>query len=271
MVRKVLDTNVLVDIHSCHDIVRKYGERAKTLGPAAMTDRDVVFRRARAREGLLLAIYLHNVKATTFTLQGEAMRVLEKAAPPSAQGGTSLPTDHLRFFIWFVKDRVIPGWNLHFCLPKKGGNWPGLIANRELVKGNLSDPDHPDVLEPTGNRADLFHVAMAKERKLDLITNEGFTPDGYGVGKVSEWARAEGVRTLFPKDVYAGKLNEDYAADKFLERFAREAPAYLEERERKNGPSYNQDFMEYLGGYYRHILFGDVEGSDEPVPVRIGS
>jgi hypothetical protein len=229
----------------------------------------LAYRWVTSREGLLLAIYLHTIGAKTYSLQSEAVKMLMKWAPPSEKGGAYLPSDYARFFIYFVKDYLLPDWDLRVCTPKIGGNWPQFIRNVPFTNANLLVPDHPDVLNPEGNDADLWHIATAKEGNFDLITNEGFTPTGYRVGKISKKAQKEGVRTLFPKDVYAKKVDEDFTARAFLHRFRQEAPRYLGARRAEIGPDGGHKFLSFMDGHYQHILFGDMPGTARRAQVRI--
>ena len=87
----VLDTNAFLDVYSCHDVLRDYEALYTNLGQAAAEDPKCVYRRARARESLLLAIYLHQLQGATVTLQDELLKQLEGAAPPRTPEGTPTP------------------------------------------------------------------------------------------------------------------------------------------------------------------------------------
>lgn len=52
-VSAILDTNVLMDLYSCHELIRTYDQAGITAH-----SREAVYRRARARGALLLAVFL---------------------------------------------------------------------------------------------------------------------------------------------------------------------------------------------------------------------
>jgi hypothetical protein len=72
-VAAVLDTNAFLDVYSCHDVFRDYEALYANMGQAAAADPKCVDR--RARESLLLAIYLHQLRVATVTLQDELLEV----------------------------------------------------------------------------------------------------------------------------------------------------------------------------------------------------
>jgi hypothetical protein len=271
MPKFVLDSNALLDFYTNRDFADVYDAKVRALGTAADDDPQVVYRRARARESLLLAIYLHNVGATTYSLQGEVITKLTEAAPPHLEGGVDLVKDHTSFVIHFVKDYVLSRWKALFIQPKGQSNdWPKLIQHPDLQKGALQDPTAKEVLEPTGSRADLFHIAMAKRRgALTLVTNEGFCETGYEAGKITKWAAKEGIRSVFPKDVYADKLNERSAAEIFMRRFRGEAERYIAKRREEIGPDLGYEVITWMEGFYRHVLFGHTAGREDPVRVSV--
>jgi hypothetical protein len=84
----VLDTNVKLDIYSCHDFVRTADDaitKATGTPVAALEEPRVTYRFARARESLLLAMYLHARSAKTFSLHRELVDRLTTSGP-SRQG-----------------------------------------------------------------------------------------------------------------------------------------------------------------------------------------
>jgi hypothetical protein len=87
----VLDTNAFLDVYSCHDVMRDYALLYEQVGNAAAEARKIIYRRARSRESLLLAIHLHNIGARTVTLQSELLDQLEMAAPSNPPAGEPYP------------------------------------------------------------------------------------------------------------------------------------------------------------------------------------
>jgi hypothetical protein len=79
----VIDTNVLLDLYSCHDfeaVVVKHGADL-----VAISHPDTIYRRARAREAVILAVYLDRIEATTLSLQHEALDLIQRHVPPTAR------------------------------------------------------------------------------------------------------------------------------------------------------------------------------------------
>ena len=89
----VMDTNVLVDIFSCVDLERE-ARKAEDPGSSAS-----VYRRARVRESLVLAWWLHEHHATTWGLEFELRRQLAALVPPAdtRQFGTHYTTRFIHF------------------------------------------------------------------------------------------------------------------------------------------------------------------------------
>ena len=252
----VVDSNVLLDVYSCHDVVESYNDAYERSGNAAIDHPSVVFRRARARESLLLAIYFGKIGATTHSLHNEAIDRLITRAPP-APGGQSMTSDFATTFVHFVKDYVLGGWTPELVTPKLAWeNAPVAIRLRVTQK----------TAGPVGNNADAWHIAHAKERRLVLITNEGFSPTGYAQGKIAKRAAAEGVQTAFPHEFYRGKINDAEEIEAFLLSFRQEATRYLDARDSNDAMG---EVLRWVYGYFRLVLLGEAEGRVDPVRVSI--
>jgi hypothetical protein len=237
----ILDTNVFIDVHSCHDLIDTFDGLHATVGNAAIEDPAVTYRLARARESVLLVIYLNKIGATTFNLHSEAVEMLMRSAPP-APGGTSMKSDFTTVFLHFVKDYVLPDWSP--TMPTE----PGTEAK---------------------NEADAALIECAKKHNLPLITNEGYTPKGLVEIKMRKLAREAGVQVFAPREFYAGKIDEAEEIAAFLQRFREHAPGYLKERNQTLGPDQMGKVLGWIIGYYRMILLGVVEGRDTPVRVTL--
>jgi hypothetical protein len=237
----VTDTNVLLDIYSCHDLSTAYDQAYARLGGGAVDDLAVVYRRARARESLLLAMHFNKVKAATCSLHFEPLDLLTRRAPP-APGGATLESDFTTVFIYFVKDYVLPDWTTQ--MPTQPGG-------------------------EAGSDADKAYVAFAKEHGLPLITNEGYGQNGIVDEKMRKLAKDEGVAVFAPREFYAGKIDEAVEIEAFLRRFKEQAPAYMEERKRDLGEDNIGEVLTWIFGYYRMILRGEVEGSTTPVRMSV--
>jgi hypothetical protein len=228
----VLDTNVMLDVYSCHDLANEYRKGGDVAGPEA------TYRRARARESLMLAIYLHSIRATTYGLHHEVPRMLTEMVDPAAHGAWE--NHFTTLFVHFVKDEVLFGWRDEFV------------------------PDNDLGVE--GEAADERLLTYARDNKISLITNEGFKVRGVKDKKLRARAKAQGVEVFTPREFYEGKLDEVPAMQAFLKRFAERAPAYIKQHNREFGPSKVGDSLKLLLGVYRHILFGEIrDGSLLPV------
>jgi hypothetical protein len=233
----VVDTNVILDTHSIHDVMGAYDREHADLDAP-----DLVFRRARARESLLAMVYLNKIKARTFSLHSELLEQLTKYAPPEATPGTQFESDFTRMFIWFVKDYVLPDWDSR--LPREPGG-------------------------ERANGADAALIDAAKELGVPLITNEGFNKDGYGEGKIGKSAAAAGVTWYHPRTFYEGKIDEATESKAFLDRCRAEAPRYLDDLWTKRGRDKSDELLKLVIGSYRHILLGETEGRTTPVRVTL--
>ena len=61
----VVDTNVIVELFSVHDVKREFEAKAIVLGKDAWEDPLVKYRVARARAAMLLALHFNDSCATT--------------------------------------------------------------------------------------------------------------------------------------------------------------------------------------------------------------
>lgn len=238
----VIDTNVFVEIHSCHDLRRDFERLHAKLGNAAIEHPDITLRMQRARESAVLAMYFHSIGAHTYSLRGEAIDMLQQLAPP-APGGTSMDSDFTMVFAHFVLDYVLNDWKS--------------IADE--VPETVSD-----------DAADLLLIDYAKANDLPIITAEGYTRDGIVDDNKKRNMRARckaaGVSVYAPREFYAGKIEPDEAIERFLERFAARVPEWLAVRGKNDKMG---EVLRWIFGYYRMILRGEVEGQDEPITTRL--
>lgn len=232
----VLDTNVILDTHSCHDLLTKLDELVPSLGDAALDDQAVTFRLERAREAMLLAIYLHKIGATTFSLHNEVLEKLARFSPPGALA-TSFTTAFTTVFIHFVKDFVLGRWNT--TMPTQPGT-------------------------ERGNGADRALVAAALERSVPLVSTEGYSHTGeIDEGKlIRRLAGQQGVEVCLPREVYAGKMNEGIEIEAFLHRFADNVPKYVRDHHRRFGEDGSADVLTTIFGIYRLVLKGEAADRD---------
>ncbi len=224
----VVDTNIILDTHAVHDWLATYRSRELVMGEAALTEHYVQYRTKRARESMLLAIYLDKVRAVTCSLHNEGIDIMTRCVPPRSVGGPSETVYFTEFSVWFVFETLLPNWtratfNVH------GGQ--------------------------RGSQADLVLIQHAKKHGLPLITNEGNLPGGIVDDGMRKKAKAAGVRPLAPSEFYGNKINEVEEVDRFLERFRAEAPKYLRDRRRRFGDlDHGGEQMAFMYRYYLFIF-----------------
>lgn len=217
--------------------MQKYAE----LGEGAVDQEPMVYRRARARESLLLCMHLHGSWSDTLSLH-EALAQLMAKAPPD-QLASSFETAFTTIFIWFVKDYVLPRWEM--LVPTQPGT-------------------------EKGSAADRAYVESAKSGGLPLVTNEGFTPSGIVDQGLRKRAKTAGVPVFTPREFYDGKINEAVEIGGFLTRFRDQAPRYLAAHwERIGKKDKSDELLTLVFGVYRHVLLGETEGRSTPVRVSM--
>lgn len=230
----VIDSNVLIEATSCVDVFRHYLRDNFEARSA-----DATLRRQKARESLLLSVYLDSIGATTFSLN-EAYRITLRTIVP----GDLNTLENLVLATWahYVKARVLPNWTI--TLPATGEG------------------------EPTGNDADALLVRRAKEYDVPLISHEGVKVTGidedWGIRKR---ARAEGVRVLAPREFYPGS-DELLLSAQFLQRFDDGLEEYVREFGDRDGKRENMLDVRHC---YLHILYGVSDELAEPLPIRLSA
>ena len=229
----LVDTNVLLDIYTITDWQREH-ERC---GLEDLDGARFVYRRARARESLLLAMYFNQVKALTYGLNNEVLRTIVRASPPAQQ--TELSTHYTTFFVHFVSEQVLPDWRHTW----EDGNDEGL----------------------SGTKCDDRLLVLAEEHSLPIITNEGFTETGtseFNSRSLRTKAKAHGVPAYSPREFWCGKLDEKATIQRFLDRFRQHAPHFINANPH---PRTAEDSLTIIHGYYLHVLLGITEGREAPV------
>lgn len=224
----VVDTNIILDTHAAHDWLATYRSRELVMGGAALDEHHVAYRTKRARESMLLAIYLDKLRAVTCSLHNEGLDIMTKRVPPRNVGGPSEVVFFTEFTVWFVFERVLPNWN-RATFNLRGGQ--------------------------RGNQADLVLIEHAKKHRLPLLTNEGNLPGGIVDVGIRKKAKAAGVRPMAPSEFYDTKIDEAAEVDRFFERFRAEAPRYLRERQRRFGDADGGEAqMAFMHRFYLFIF-----------------
>ncbi len=202
----VIDSNVLLELYSCHDIARAPQDAKQ-------------YRIDRARDSLVLAIYLDQVRATTYGLF-EAIEINRQRVPPGPVADAGERSYELLFttmFVWFVKDHVLTRWQ------------PIAARDHDKLRSNAADRHLED---------------FAYEHRKPLITREA---------KLAKRARARGVEVYSPREFWEGRLDVTNAGQRFLRRFDAErvifARKYPDATERLR---VLRDMFEF----YRYLLLG---------------
>jgi len=93
----VLDTNVVLDIVSIHDV-------AQTVPAQNQTTLDHAFRRRRARAALLLGCYCHEQQIQTVSIREAVDKLLDRVPP-----GESFESYFVTSFWSFLRPQVLSG------------------------------------------------------------------------------------------------------------------------------------------------------------------
>lgn len=181
---EVLDSNLLIDFFDFHHVHDLWN------GGKPVDEARLVQRCTRMRDALLLGMGFHAMKARTYTLTHEPLNLLERFAPPEANG---LQTAFVRAAQLYVRAEVLSDW---------------LIVN----------PDDDGNPEPTGSRADRELARVASEYGLPLITLDG---------DLRKRAAKAGVVVLSPHEYLAQtKLDMQKELNVFYKRYLDRLPAY---------------------------------------------
>jgi hypothetical protein len=226
----VLDTNVQLEVHSCHDLDEVATALTNSLVDVPIGHPKLEYRRRRVRDSLLMVAHFDRIGASTYCLHFEAVEMLLRRAPPGASATAAFTTQ----FLYFVKDYVLPNWQS--LMPKEA----------ETVKGRAADDELID---------------RALEFGVPLITNEGNTETGSDHSdpkKIPYKAMVRGVKVYSPREYIAGKFDPEVEATRFLDRFAREAPGYIRGHCEKFGPDGIADALNWINKYYRWIFINDI-------------
>lgn len=236
----VLDTNVFLEVFSVHDLFEAYDAFPSTDALVSELNTEaLVYRRARARWALLMAIRLHHERAVSYSL-GEAYVQMCKLVNNDGQDPKGNIT---AMIVNFVAPRILSEWQCH---------WPTV-----------------DETPRKGNAADDAYVEYAQAHDLPLISWEGYRENGTidETKRLRRWAAATGVAVLTPEQYYE-RSGCDAEADIawFLSRFRLEAPDYIAESPNSEAV---RDALVYTYGGYEHFLLGTTRLDGRPVSVTM--
>jgi len=212
----------MLEIYSCADLADEYTVNEVADSPAA------VYRRARAREALLLAIYLHEAKVATWSLANETLNHMQRVADPKKLDD---PKTHFTYvFVNYVKDEVLPGWKAILTSPADEG-----------LKGSACD---------------AYLLRVAQHNGVPLVTNEGYSAKGIDDSHgLRRQGRDAGARVFTPREYWSGKINPKRAARRFIQAFRKGVPHYLRHKAGNNVRDAARIF-EWIDGYFHHVLLG---------------
>jgi hypothetical protein len=220
--RCVIDTNVLLELYSVHDLTTLYTAEHGRHGDGAEHLASVVYRRRRAAYALALAIALHEKAQTTFQLGGESLRILEKRVPPDSD---SLELAYVQLFLYYIKDYCLTDWNS--------------VTDANIDAGAI------------GDACDDILLNVARVNTLPLITNEGNNVEGvddsHGLRKR---AIDSGVRVYTPRE-YLAELGVAFpaASMRFAERFHQNQDRYIATREHNDADAV-REHLSFIGKVY---------------------
>lgn len=200
----VLDTNVLLELYSIHDLSKLYAEEFEKHGETAGELARVLYRRKRAAYALGLAIALHERSLATFQLGGESLRILQERVPP---GEDSLELAYVELFLYYVKDYCLADWSA--------------VTDEKIDEG------------AKGNACDDNLLNIARVNRVALITNEGSSQHGIDdTHGIRGRARSAGVPVFTPAE-YLGTLGVRFpeASIRFADRFRQRQDDFLAVRQ----------------------------------------
>lgn len=217
----ILDTNVLIDVLSCHDVLDAYFMKTSF-------DADMIYRRARVRESLVLLEYLHRLKARTFSLYYEPWKVLVRAVPPERH-------DMRRTFIFIA---------IHYLFENLWRDWQTVVADVDASQ------------EPSGTSADRVLVALAQAHRLPVITNEGYGRAGTrdDTKAMCRLARKAGVQLLTPADFWHNRIDPTEASHLILRKFRKRAGFFSK---KQADPERAANALGQVFDYLRFILLSE--------------
>lgn len=223
----VVDTNVILDVFSPTDLLEAYKKGGDF-------HREAEFRRARARESLLLAWHLHSTSARTLQLPRENVRLMvEKAKPGALDQYLSV---HVQLSIYLIKERVLERWH-------------------DGVEAGCDDAMR-------GTACDDKLLELSARYSAPLVTNEGHSPDGISdehPKKLRRRALDRRIDVRTPRQFWSGKLDEDTACQQFLARVEAAVPGFV-------GAQSHRDAAQVAVSLYRrvlrHILLGETSSED---------
>jgi hypothetical protein len=236
----VLDTNVMKEILSIHDLSREI--KTAGGGAAALQSHKVSHRIARAKYSTLLG-WVCSVRAwNTLSLLDEMLEVLVRDVPPEERQAVN--TAATQILIHFVKELILRKWTL------------------------ATDTDVPKTIR--ADEADDTLVSLAAREGVPLISNEGNSPDGIrdtnarGKPNIRAKAKTAGVLVFTPEQyLQRESIVVNLEARNFLRAYQTQRTSY----DPGTGvPGEAEKMMDYLFSIYRFVLLNEVDEDLASVP-----
>jgi hypothetical protein len=229
----VLDTNVMKEILSIHDLSREIEGAGG--GAAALQSPKVAHRIGRAKYSTLLGWVCSVRSWTTLSLLDEMLEILTRDVPPDER--SSVNTGATKILIHFVKELVLKNWTL------------------------ATDTDVPKTIR--GEEADDALVSLAARERIPLISNEGNSPDGIrdmnarGRSNIRAKAKSAGVLVFTPQQYFQREsIVVDLEARNFLRAYQTKRASY---DPGAGVPGEAEKMMDYLFSIYRFFLLNEVD------------
>jgi hypothetical protein len=222
----VLDTNVGLTIYSWHDLLDALKALLDQDPNATLAHPALEFRRRRARNAFLLALFFHQNEWKALVPLNELLRILLVKAPPT---GTEhgYKSNFVRLYLYFVKDKLLPGW-------EAGGD----LNSDVTLKGS-------DV--------DRLCLDLAAQHQIPLISWEGDGPTGSDPTKlIPREARARGINLVTPEELLLRHSFDPVpAAARFFSDWERHVARYVSES------SDARETLEYARPFYQRLAEND--------------
>ena len=222
----VVDTNVIADIYTFRDVII-----SNEIHMLDLEHSEARYRRARTRDGLLLAYLLHEQGMLTYGLRQEAVDKTLELAPPDILDDIKVAFTY--GFLYFVKGRILGGW----------------VHSIEGIDSNVR-----------GTECDDLFLQRAIDLKVPLITNEGFSQNGTILNKKKSLrvkAEKRGVAVYTPYQFYQNhSLNEKITCRKFLARFSAEASTHIAAQYTPQARKNVEKIIQDMYCFYQFILLG---------------
>jgi hypothetical protein len=222
----VLDTNVGLSIYSWHDVLDAIGRGLQEDPNATLLHPDVQFRAQRARTAFHLALLFDERSWMTAAPAREMLRLLRTKAPPKTKKH-GIKSNFVRFFVYFVKDKLMPGW-------VAGSN---LRAERGL----------------RGNAVDRLCLSWAEQHRVPLVSWEGHGQKGFDRKKlIPREGAARGIDVVTPEQLLdRSNFDEVEAMRRFIARWDEHATKYVE-----SNPS-SKETLKMVRSFYRRLMSND--------------